>query len=182
MRRLSELPKSKVCSRCGVEKQAAEFSVKSRKDRNGGKPFLYSACTECERAERKRSYYKNRDSVLERSKQAYAENPQKFIEKSARTRDKEKAKEYGRAYNLQKLYDLTVEQYNEMLESQNRLCAICHSECTSGRRLAVDHSHDTGLVRGLLCGRCNTMLGRVEENVEILKNMVRYLEDHAEAP
>jgi hypothetical protein len=50
-----------------------------------------------------------------------------------------------------------------MLARQNEQCAICHRQCGTGRRLAVDHDHQTGRIRGLLCFRCNTALARYEE-------------------
>lgn len=59
-------------------------------------------------------------------------------------------------------FGLTVEQYDEMLAAQDGVCAMCHEPCATGRRLAVDHDHQTGAVRGLLCGRCNTWLGIYE--------------------
>jgi hypothetical protein len=50
-----------------------------------------------------------------------------------------------------------------LLASQDGRCAICRSACGTGRRLAVDHDHATGRIRGLLCFRCNTSLARYEE-------------------
>jgi len=54
-------------------------------------------------------------------------------------------------------------QYSALLERQGSRCAICGKHCATGRRLAVDHDHHTGRVRGLLCFRCNTSLARYEE-------------------
>jgi Recombination endonuclease VII len=64
-----------------------------------------------------------------------------------------------RASNLKKLYGLTIEQWDHMLIAQAGRCALCNDPLLSPH---VDHSHDTGEVRGLLCLHCNTMLGRVE--------------------
>ena len=50
-----------------------------------------------------------------------------------------------------------------MLARQNDRCTICHGQCGTGRRLAVDHDHQTGRIRGLLCFRGNTALARYEE-------------------
>ena len=49
------------------------------------------------------------------------------------------------------------------MATQQDACAICRRRCATGRRLAVDHDHTTGRVRGLLCFRCNTSLARYEE-------------------
>jgi hypothetical protein len=59
-------------------------------------------------------------------------------------------------------YGLTVDQFNAMVIAQANRCAICRRDLGEGRGRHVDHDHSTGAVRGLLCVRCNTTLGRVE--------------------
>lgn len=78
-----------------------------------------------------------------------------------------------RAWMLKHRFDLTVEQYDAMLEKQGGVCGMCGQTCSSGRRLAVDHDHQTGRVRGLLCVRCNRGLGAYELHRE---NAERYLQ------
>lgn len=68
--------------------------------------------------------------------------------------------------------DFTIEEYSEMLLSQNNVCKVCGRN-SDKRRLAVDHDHITGRIRGLLCVKCNTTLGWVEKYKEEIKN---YLE------
>jgi hypothetical protein len=77
---------------------------------------------------------------------------------------------------LKRRYGITIEQYDTMVEKQGGLCAIC-GKPPNGRwkRLAVDHCHKTGKVRGLLCHACNVLLGHAEDNWEVLCNAVRYL-------
>lgn len=65
-------------------------------------------------------------------------------------------------YNLQAKFGLTLEDYDNMLEYQKGVCAICGETNSSGTRLAVDHDHKTDEIRGLLCQRCNTHLGWYE--------------------
>jgi len=83
---------------------------------------------------------------------------------------------------LQRDFGINIEQYQEMLIAQGGVCAICGKGETSLTRkgkvrgLAVDHDHQTGQIRGLLCSRCNQVLGRVEDNVDILQSMIDYLE------
>lgn len=60
-------------------------------------------------------------------------------------------------------YGITVEQYEEMLASQNGVCAICQNPPAKKQRLHVDHCHTTGRVRALLCWTCNTQLGSYEK-------------------
>jgi len=63
--------------------------------------------------------------------------------------------------NLKYLYGLTIDSYTALLDKQGERCAICRSP---DRRLVVDHDHQTGRVRGLLCNRCNNHLGWLEAN------------------
>ena len=85
---------------------------------------------------------------------------------------------YRRA-DLKKNYGITPEDYDEMLEAQSGVCAICEQNCGSGRRLAVDHNHATGAVRGLLCTKCNTSLGNANDDPQILIAMAMYLISHS---
>lgn len=64
--------------------------------------------------------------------------------------------------NLKRLYSLTKQGYFDLLKNQQGVCAICHRENISGYRLAVDHDHKTGKVRGLLCNLCNKAIDRVD--------------------
>lgn len=85
--------------------------------------------------------------------------------------------ENGRKNSLKK-FGLTIEQYDDINERQKGLCAICQKpETTKGKlRLAVDHDHKTGIVRGLLCNTCNTALGKFYDDVDLLKSAIFYLE------
>lgn len=75
-------------------------------------------------------------------------------------------------------YGITLEDYDEMLEWQGGGCAICGSPVGDGvgRRLSVDHDHETGEVRGLLCSRCNAGLGMFQDRQDLLLRAVEYLE------
>lgn len=72
-------------------------------------------------------------------------------------------------------YGVTIEQYEAMYRAQNGACAICHRQNISGRRLAVDHHHATGKIRGLLCSRCNTGIGQFNEAPQIMAAAINYL-------
>ena len=90
------------------------------------------------------------------------------------------AKEYQerrREQSLKRLYNLTIEQYDEILESQGNGCAVCgKTPEENGRRLNVDHNHKTGEVRGLLCRTCNLLLGYAKDNIITLSRAIEYLE------
>ena len=83
-------------------------------------------------------------------------------------------------------YGMTLEQYEALLEKQGGKCAICEEPETSVdgktgtlKNLAVDHCHNSMKVRGLLCSRCNTTLGKIEESPQLLRAMWDYLREHA---
>lgn len=75
-----------------------------------------------------------------------------------------------------KAYGLSVEEYEVILKRQNGVCAICSQVCKTGRRLAVDHDHNTKKVRGLLCATCNTALGKFGDSPVLLRQAIEYLE------
>ncbi|MEU9946909.1 endonuclease VII domain-containing protein [Streptomyces sp. NPDC047939] len=81
------------------------------------------------------------------------------------------------AQNLAANYNLTSEQYAEMVAAQDGRCAICDEKAT--RRLHVDHNHATGAVRQLLCSHCNHAIGHAKEDPARLRAMIAYLERHA---
>lgn len=88
-----------------------------------------------------------------------------------------------RRYSLKKHYGITVEQYNEMFSAQSGKCAICDTHATdlpSPGILCVDHDHDTGVVRALLCGLCNKGIGIFKEDQFLLERAISYLKAHKE--
>ena len=79
---------------------------------------------------------------------------------------------------LKREYGLTFEEYQALARAQGGVCAICALSPTGrsrGDRLCVDHDHESGVVRGLLCGRCNSALGHAEDSPDRLMAMATYL-------
>jgi hypothetical protein len=108
-------------------------------------------------------------------------NPEK--KKRIRTAYREKHK----ANQLRIRYNLTAEDYNSMLEKQNGVCALCGlperikiSKGPGIRSLAVDHDHNTGKVRALLCHKCNVTLGTYEKNRDLFVKFDEYIKEHGE--
>ncbi len=97
----------------------------------------------------------NKDRINENSRKYYHATPKS--ERAAKHL-------YGR-------YGITLDDYCSMLEEQQGCCAICRQEKT----LVVDHCHDVGRIRGLLCDKCNRGLGCFEDDVERLERAVLYL-------
>jgi hypothetical protein len=88
-----------------------------------------------------------------------------------------------KSYNLMK-FEISLADYDRLIEQQEGVCAICHLPesipyKSAIRRLAVDHDHRTGNVRGLLCGRCNQMIGYAQDNPDVLEAAAAYLRAHA---
>ena len=87
----------------------------------------------------------------------------------------------NRNARLKRDFGITLEEYNTMFTKQNGCCKICGRHQTEfNKRLAVDHDHVTGVVRGLLCQQCNQALGMFYDNIDTLISAINYLEAHLE--
>jgi hypothetical protein len=84
-------------------------------------------------------------------------------------------KAINRVCTLRARYGITIEEYDQLLVLQEGVCAICKKSCTSGKRLAVDHDHESGIVRGLLCRKCNRGIGLFHDSLELLQSAANYL-------
>ena len=73
-------------------------------------------------------------------------------------------------------FGVSVEEYERMLVEQGGGCKIC-GNTNSGKRLAVDHDHQTGQVRGLLCSACNVGLGMFKDSTDLLRRAINHLTD-----
>jgi hypothetical protein len=94
-----------------------------------------------------------------------------------------KNKEKNRARHLKNTYGISVNDYNDMFVNQNGCCKICNKHQKNiNNTLCVDHCHETGKVRGLLCHNCNTMLGKAFDSKEILLTAIKYLEEPWQIP
>lgn len=122
--------------------------------------------THCSRTCYDRAYRTSHRSTLRTYQKEWARNYRK---------DNPVSKETRKDWNLRTFYGLTLSQYEALLREQEGLCAICHSLMV---RPNVDHDHFTGKVRELLCGHCNTLLGRAKDSEEILQKAVAYLRKH----
>lgn len=89
----------------------------------------------------------------------------------------EEEKAQKRRQALKRLYNITAEEYKERFNQQSGCCAICtkHYE-DQPKAMAVDHCHETGKVRGLLCSNCNRAIGLLQDNPDLLREAANYLE------
>lgn len=146
----------KICKGCQEEFPIADFKFCTRTD---GRTYCHPYCDECRKGYH-RNYYQQR----------VAEDP-----------------EYGRNCSRKSTlakYGLTPEEYQEMFDAQRGLCAICgrapEGNGVSKHNLVVDHNHDSGKVRGLLCDFCNRGLGIFRDSPELLEEARSCLLAHRE--
>lgn len=104
-------------------------------------------------------YERNKQTYSDRRKAERVDHPERWRTNSLRNR-----------------YGLTAKQFDDMVQAQGGRCAICRAEPDG--RLHVDHCHDTKVVRGLLCGFCNRMLGMAKDSPEVLRRAADYLAQH----
>jgi len=149
------LPTEKRCGKCGETKPLDQYSL-SRKATETQREVYRSTCKTCQ-AEQARAWFHA---------------------------NKERAKDNRHAHAMRSTYGITPEQYQRMVDAQGGVCAICQKPETSVHgsgtqfRLAVDHCHSGGAVRGLLCQRCNRALGLFGDDVTLMEAAISYLERH----
>lgn len=86
--------------------------------------------------------------------------------------------------NLKRVFGINLNDYNEILKKQNNVCGICKNkevekhQSGKTRKLAVDHCHKSGKIRGLLCTSCNQGLGKFKDSIPILTESIKYLENY----
>ena len=154
----------KCCSHCKVIKPLTEFHVnKSLKD---GKSRWCKVC-----GNKKSKYYSSQPGAKAKTKaynKIYNQSLQGIL-----------ARRKGR---LKGYYGITLTQYENMWGQQAGLCAICGKPETFQNQyglvnLSVDHCHKTGKVRSLLCHKCNATIGMVDEDIDVLEKMIKYLKN-----
>ena len=141
----------KTCKTCGETKEISLFASQIKR----GKEYISLHCRSCDN-ERKKAYY--------------AANPEKLRQKAKK-------------YQLKAKYGLSEEALADMLETSDNRCEICQTPVEHGRielgAAHIDHCHETGKVRGILCSQCNLGLGHFRDNVDYLNNAISYLEKHS---
>ena len=138
----------KTCTKCNTFKTLDNFYRCLSKKVTSYSKGLKSHCKECVSKDRKR-YYQTEDGYKKKIEKAW--------------------KDKGIIF--------TLDEYNLILDKQNGGCAICKvKQNKNGHALCVDHDHNTGKVRGILCHDCNTSLGKFQDSVELLEKAIQYLE------
>lgn len=174
----------KQCTNCGVYKTTSDFH-KYSKSQDGLKPW----CKQCVR-----EYDQTEDDpkrVMPRKQKGnliHCRYCEQYLPKSSfwskNTYCKTCQPLIGHLSNLKK-YGLTKDDYVDLEKSQNGVCKICGEKEKLNKRLSVDHDHTCcsgpkscgKCIRGLLCSRCNKVLGQINDNIDLLKKMISYLEE-----
>lgn len=156
------------CSRCQTDKPDGEFAPSALARRAAGSP-KGAYCRPC-----RRDYYKgrSRDPVL---KAATAKRSRERLLADPARRDAHKLR--ARSKGLRLRYGITLAEYEARLAAQGGRCACCGTEEPRGAgSFRVDHDHETGVVRGLLCNPCNAGLGLLGDSPAALMRALRYLD------
>jgi hypothetical protein len=145
---------SKVCSKCKLLKPASDYWTRLRRGKRG----LRTACKQCDKEVHNQYVDLNRDKINEQNYRCQ-QSPQ------------------GRETYYQRNFGISLDFYNQQLSKQENRCAGCDTHISQlKQRLAVDHNHITGQIRGLLCGNCNRSLGLIKESRETLQRLADYLD------
>lgn len=158
----------KTCNKCKVSKSKLEFGKLS----NSPDGLAYY-CKACKKLEAKK-YRDNNFEKVSASKKAYIERNKELVasrNKKYRNKNKDRIKIVERERKLKNNYGITTKDYDNLVKQQNHCCLICEKY---SEKLVVDHNHDTGKVRGLLCYQCNSAFGLIYEDINILVNMIKY--------
>lgn len=137
-------------------------------------------CRVCAKSASRR-YRETKDARdLTKCKNGHEITPENTITYSGgSTRCRECVRANGQSQRLKK-YDLSPEAYADLLAAQDGCCAVCGDTMGGGRNEHIDHDHETGVVRGLLCTHCNTAIGKFRDDPERLLKAATYLRHFTE--
>lgn len=159
---------------------------------------MSKSCTKCKEVKLFTEFYKSRSNsgyrswckqcTLNRDKERYHTDEAYKLSKTVRVRHKwetdpeawSKRQLTCRKSHLKRRYGMTLEQYQVLFDAQEGCCAICgeHHTNVPHSQLMVDHCHETGKVRQLLCDLCNTAIGKFKDKPELLDKAAAYLRKH----
>lgn len=166
---------TKICNTCGIEKELHSFYSYFDKRRN--QKYVFPLCRSCQRLKTYEWRLKNPDKAKEIQNRVNKKSGKKYHKKYYETTVKKNWIEYSQR---RKVNDVTAKSKRKelsvkLLEFQNELCSICSN--SFGKTFDVDHDHKSGLIRGLLCRKCNSGLHYLEDKSFIKKARI-YLNDY----
>lgn len=158
---------SKVCRCCFQEKSVTDFY--RNRTQQGGYHATCKACSEL----RKRKYkLLDPESVRETRRRCYLKN-------ETTLKAKLRQSNYIKEWRLKTFYGMTHDEFLTALEMQGYTCSLCGLEFIDGTNAKpqIDHDHETGEVRGIICKRCNQGLGCLGDTIEALNRAIAYLKE-----
>jgi hypothetical protein len=158
----------KRCKKCGEVKRLSDFYRA-----NGTRDGLRGQCKTCERARHQSWYRSNQARAIATAKRWQQANAERVAANNRRYRAANAQR--FRDGHRRRVFNLTAEQYEAVLEAQGGGCALCGRGPHPGRSLHVDHDHETGAIRGLLCFRCNVGIGHFREDKLRMADAIVYL-------
>lgn len=151
----------KLCSKCKKVKRNKEFYKRLRY-----KSGLNSACKVCERERNSKYLRKWRKENLGKCRDRQREYKRK---------NRKRYRVYMRKYLLRTAYGMSLRDFTKLLAEQDGVCAICGTDQPGQKSFNVDHDHETGEIRGLLCAACNRALGLLKDDPAIVESAFKYL-------
>lgn len=132
-------------------------------------------CTKCDESKPLDAFYQNPEN--RDGRQGSCKACDNVRTKEWKAANAESTRMTSKKYYLRTKYGITIEQYNDLLAKQGGRCACCGADSPRGRGVyfPVDHCHETGAVRGLLCNPCNVGIGALGDNVEGVMRALTYL-------
>jgi len=195
-----------ICNICKKDKPISEFSVdksqklgirhrckscmtlRNRIRRNGTTEYkrnyaiksdgIKKQCPKCREIKLLSEF--NKSSTTKDGQSTWCKMCVRLNAKKWQLKNKEISSHQIRVRSLKNKFGLTIEDYEKLLKQQSGKCALCGKDKgnSNGIRLAVDHDHKTGKIRGLLCWSCNAGLGLLGDNIVSMKRVIDYLEEY----
>jgi hypothetical protein len=164
---------SKACRLCGEVLPLGLFHRA-----NGMRDGHRNECRGCTRDLKRANYLANRERYIAAAKAWQDANPERTREtRRLRNQHPERKRKQRDAY-FRRTYNISADEFDLMLDAQGGGCALCGVRPKRLASLHVDHDHETGAVRGLLCIGCNQGLGQFRDDPELLRAAAEYVERH----
>lgn len=164
---------SKICCKCKIPKELNDFHKwKNSKD---GHAVTCKQC--CAIAHQLRYQKADKEQRKLKNKEYYQTNKERILTQGKQYRDSTKGTKSSRKQHFKQRYNIGLEVVDELLLDCDYRCEICgdHKDDTPKQVLCVDHDHHTGKIRGMLCFNCNTGIGQLKDDTDIIQRALNYL-------
>lgn len=147
-------------------------TLEARELREQGKKY----CPKCKMIKALEEFNKFREKEVGYCIVCSRELGKKYHNKERKKEIYENNRDEARNDRLKRKFGITLKEYNKKLEKQKKECAVCGKTPEgNGKALAVDHNHETGEIRDLLCNNCNVLIGFLKEDLDLSLNLTKYI-------